>query len=187
MSSASSPGVEKIQCCHLSQWQICNLNPSTGANTEVVVKKSIESAMTRQHLRGTVQLNDPTEKRTKPDIYIEACGRHLSFDVRHGTSTQARAGRIYESREFYEYVRGESSLTTFLKDTHRFLFLAFELAIIDSTGDRQRRLFCVPGLWLQDQFDHRTGVMIDEVAEAWPSYGKNQSLLYDIDTYPGVA
>jgi hypothetical protein len=183
MSSASSPAVEKIQRCHLSQWRICDINPRIGANTEVVVKKSIEASMTRQHLRGTVRLNDPREKRTKPDIYIEACGRHLSFDVRHWTSTQARAGRVYKSREFYEYARGESSLTTFLKDTKRFLYIVFELAVIDSSGNRERRLFCVPGLWLQDQFDHSIGVKIDYVAEAWPSYGKNQSLLYDIDLW----
>ena len=183
MSSAPSAAVEKIQRCHLTQWQICDKNPRIGVRTEITVKKSIEAAITRQHLRGTVRLIDQTEKRQLPDILATVCGRHLSFDIRHWTATRARGGRIYVSREFYATSRGESSLATYLQDTTRFLYVAFELAVIDSSGNRERRLFCVPGKWLQEQFARRTGISIDEIADLWPSFGKNRSLLYDIDLW----
>lgn len=39
MNSASSAAVEKIQRCHLSQRQLCLINPRTGAKTEIVVKQ----------------------------------------------------------------------------------------------------------------------------------------------------
>ena len=183
MNNAPSTAVEKIQRCHLSQWQICDKNPRIGVRTEITVKKSIEAAITRQHLRGTVRLIDQTEKRQLPDILATVCGRHLSFDIRHWTATRARGGRIYVSREFYATSRGESSLATYLQDTTRFLYVAFELAVIDSSGNRERRLFCVPGKWLQEQFARRTGISIDEIADLWPSFGKNRSLLYDIDLW----
>ena len=183
MSSAPSTAVEKIQRCHLSQWQVCNKNPLIGVRAEITVKKSIEASIIRQHLRGTVRLIDQTEKRLLPDILATVCGRHLGFDIRHWTATRARGGRIYPSREFYEYARGESSLTTYLQDTQRFLYVGFELAVIDPSGNRERRLFCVPGVWLQAQFAIRTGISIDEIADLWPSFGKNRSLLYDIDLW----
>jgi len=174
--------VEKIEHCHLSQWLICNLNPSTGRSTELVVKKSIEAAMIGAAMRGTVRLNDEARGRL-PDIYADICGRHLSFDCRHWTDTAARGGKVYLSREFYGTARGRPSLTTFLKDSSRFLFVAFELAVIDPTGHRERRLFCIPGPWLQYQFERSTGVKICDLAEAWLSFGKNQSLLYDLDMW----
>jgi hypothetical protein len=175
--------VEKIQHCHLSQWQICNKNPLIGVRAEIAVKKSIDASIIRQHLRGTVRLIDQTEKRLLPDILATICGRHLGFDIRHWTATLARGGRIYPSREFYETARGESSLTTYLRDTQRFLYVGFELAVIDPSGNRERRLFCVPGVWLQAQFAIRTGISIDEIADLWPSFEKNRSLLYDIDLW----
>jgi hypothetical protein len=182
MSSAPSAAVEKIRRCRLSQWQICNLNPSTGRKTELLVKQSLERSLTGQGLTGTVRLNDAKEKRIKPDIYLDTCGRNLSFDCRYWTGTQARSGKIYASRELYGTQRGEPSLAVYLKDTRRFLFLAFELAIVDSTGHRERRLFCIPGLWLQDQFNHQTGIQIEDIASAaWPGFSKGPDLMYNVD------
>jgi len=175
--------VEKIQRCHLSQWQICNLNPSTGRKTELLVKQSLERSLIGQGLIGTVHLNDSTEKRTKPDIYLNTCGRSLSLDCRHWTGTKSRRGKVYPTRELYGYARGEPSLVTYLQDTRRFLFMAWELTIVDTaTGHKERRLFCVPGLWLQDQFNHLTGMPIEDIASAaWPGFSKGSDLLYDID------
>lgn len=174
--------VEKIQRCHLSQWQICHINPTKGRNTEILVKQSIERSLIGQGLTGTVHLNDESEKRIRPDIYLDTCGRSLSFDCRHWTGTQARSGKIYQSRELYGTQRGQPSIEVYLQDTRRFLFLAFELAVVDSTGHRERRLFCIPGLWLQDQFNHQTGIKIDEIAEsAWPGFSKGTDLLYNIN------
>jgi hypothetical protein len=61
--------------------------------------------------------------------------------------------------------------------------MAWELAIIDtSDGHKERRLFCVPGLWLQDQFSHQTGMAIEDIASAaWPGFSKGKDLLYKID------
>ena len=175
--------VEKIQRCHLSQWQICNLNPSTGRRTELLVKQSLERSLISQGLTGTVRLTDSAEKRTKPDIYLDTCGRSLSLDCRHWTGTESRRGKVYPTRELYGYARGEPSLVTYLQDTRRFLFMAWELTIVDTaTGHRERRLFCVPGLWLQDQFNYRTGIPIEDIASAaWPGFSKGPDLLYDID------
>jgi hypothetical protein len=182
VSSTQSSAVEKIQRCHLSQLQICNLNPSTGRRTELIVKQSLERSLTGQGLAGTVHLNDEKDKRIKPDIYLDTCGRSLSVDCRHWTGTESRRGKVYESRELYGTQRGQPSIEVYLQDTRRFLFLAFELAIVDSTGHRERRLFCIPGLWLQDRFAAKTGIPIDEIVEsAWPGFSKGKNLLYDID------
>jgi hypothetical protein len=181
MSNPSTSGVEKIKRCRLTQWEICNKNPSTGRNFEILLKRSLETSLTSQGLTGTCRMNDEKEKRVKPDIYLDTCGRYLSFDCRHWTATEARAGRIYQSREFYQSARGEPSLAVYLRDTRRTLFVAFELKIVDSQGNRERRLFLPPGQWLQDRFDRDTGIKIDEITESWPSYGKGPDLLYDID------
>lgn len=182
MSNSSTSGVEKIKRCHLSQWQICNLNPSVGRRTELVVKQSLERSLIRQGLTGTLRLNDEAEKRSKPDIYLDVSGQSLSIDCRRWTNTAARSGKIYESREMYGTARGEPSIAIYMQDTRRFLFLAFELAVIDPTGKRERRLFCVPGLWLQDQFAAKTGIPIEEVVEAaWPGFSKGPDMLFDID------
>ena len=178
-----SPRVEKIKHCHLTQWEICNKNPSTGRNFEILLKRSLETSLTSQGLTGTCRLNDVSEKRIKPDIYLDTCGRHLSLDGRHWTNTKSRAGRIYESRELYRSARGESSLATYLKDNRRTLFVAFELKVVDTQGNRERRLYLPPGQWLQDRFDVSTGVKIDEITETWPAYNKGADLLYDIDVY----
>jgi len=107
---------------------------------------------------------------------------HLGIDCRRWTNTKARREAVYQSREFYEYARGESSLASFLKDTKRFLFVTFELCVSDTaTGNKERRLFPVPGVWLQDQFAYTTGVKIDDIANRWPSFGKDDNLLYKID------
>ncbi len=70
MNSASSAAVEKIQRCHLSQRQLCLINPRTGAKTEIVVKQSLEHSIARQHLRGTIRLTDPIDKRRAPDLFL---------------------------------------------------------------------------------------------------------------------
>lgn len=181
MSNFSSSGVEKIKRCRLTQWEICHKNPSTGRNFETLLKRSLETSITSQELAGTCWLNDVSEKRIKPDIYLNTCGRSLSFDCRHWTRTESRAGRIYQSREFYQTARGEPSLAVYLRDNSHVLFVAFELKIVDSQGNRERRLFLPPGQWLKDRFDRDTGIKIDEITEAWPSYGKGPDLLYDID------
>lgn len=175
--------VERIQRCHLSQWQICHINPTKGRNTEILVKQSLERSLIAQGLTGTVCLNDTREKRTKPDIYLDSCGRSLSLDCRHWTGTESRHGKVYPTRELYGYARGVPSLVTYLQDTRRFLFMAWELAIIDTAdGHTERRLFCVPGLWLQDQFNHQTGISIEDIAgAAWPGFSKGKDLLYQIN------
>lgn len=177
--------VARIEECYLPQWQICNLNPSMGARLEVTVKKSIEAAIIREGLRGEVSLSDSTQKRYQPDIIVDVTGpgqaAHFSVDCRHWTGTSARYGRIYLSREFYATARGGPTLDIFLEDDSRTLFVAFELAIVDSRGHRERRLFLPTGRWLRDQFDTMTGVPIDNIPESWPGFRKRADLLYDID------
>ena len=181
ISVNESPRVEKIKRCRLTQWEICNKNPSTGRNFETLLKRSLETSLISQGLTGTSRLNDEIEKRIKPDIYLDTCGRHLSFDCRHWTATESRAGRIYQSREFYQSARGEPSLAVYLRDNSRTLFVAFELKVVDTQGNRGRRLYLPPGQWLQDRFSVSTGIKIDEITEAWPAYSKGADLLYDID------
>ena len=187
MNSASSAAVEKIQRCHLSQRQLCLINPRTGAKTEIVVKQSLEHSIARQHLRGTIRLTDPIDKRRAPDLFLSVCGRDLSIDVRHWTATQARRERVYLSREFYGTARGEDTLTTFLKDAKRFLYVAFELAMLDSRGNRERKIVFVPGIWLHHEFvlSSDIGLPIDDVVDAWSSltFGKAGTRLYNIDIW----
>jgi len=187
MSSAPSAAVEKIQRCHLSQRQICDLNPRIGARTEIVVKQSLEHSIARQHLRGTIRLTDPKDKRRAPDLFLSVCGRDLSVDVRHWTATQARHEKLYLKREFYGTTRGEDTLTTFLRDAKRFLYVAFELAMIDSRGNRERKLVFVPGAWLHHEFSlsSEVGLSVDHIVDAWASltFGKAGTRLYNIDIW----
>jgi hypothetical protein len=188
MGNATSPSaVEKIERCHLSRRQICHINPRMGVKTEIKVKQSIEQSIIRQHMRGTIRLNDQTDKRTKPDIHLDCCGRHLSVDTRYWTSTSARHERLYLSREFYGSQRGTDSLTTFLQDDKRFLFIAFEFAMIDPDGNRERKLIFVPGIWLHREFvlSPDTGLPVDNIIGAWSSltFGKEKTRLYDIDMW----
>lgn len=187
MSSAPSTAVEKIERCHLTRRQICDINPRTGAKTEIVVKQSLEHSIARQHLRGTIRLTDPKDKRRAPDLFLSVCGRDLSVDVRHWTATRARYEKIYLKREFYGTARGEDTLTTFLQDAKRFLYVAFELAMLDSRGSRERKIVFVPGIWLQHEFvlSSDIGLPIDNVVDAWSSltFGKAGTRLYDIDVW----
>ena len=180
MTSQTAAGVEKIECCHLPQREICRRNPWVGVRTKIAVKQSLEHAIARQHLRGTIRLNDPKEKRITPDIFLECCGRHLSIDVKRWTATYARHERLYLSREFYGTARGEDSLTTFLKDAKRFLLVAFEFTIFG-----ERRLVFVPGGWLQHEYElsAEIGINVDRLVESWPSFGKEGTRLYNIDVW----
>ena len=187
MNSAPSAAVEKIQRCHLSQRQLCLINPRIGVRTELAVKQSIEHSIARQHLRGTIRLTDPIDKRRAPDLFLSVCGRDLSIDVRHWTATQARRERVYLSREFYGTARGADTLTTFLQDSKRFLYVAFELAMIDSRGNRERKLVFVPGAWLQHEFalSSEVGLPVDNIVDAWSdlTFGKAGTRLYNIDMW----
>lgn len=177
--------IEKIKRCPLPQTEICYLNPIIGSRTEVTVKQSIERSIIRQHLRGTVRLTEKRDKRTLPDILVDIIGGpRLSFDIKHWTDTRARGGRTYLSRESYgSQRRGPDSLTTYLSDSSRFLFVCYECAITDSQGHRERRLSCVPGRWLKNEYDRSTerGLWTAQIIEPWPSYGKGPDLRYDID------
>lgn len=184
-STSHAGNVARIDACPLPQWRVCHRNPVIGVKTEIAVKQSFDQSLARQHLRGTVRLHEGKEKRDKPDIYIECCGRSLSADCKHYTATVARHGRIYSIREFYGHQRGEDTLTTFLRDEKRFLFVAFELMMTDGRGHKARRLVMVPGKWLKARFEGSTeaGISIDLIADLWPSYGKNGKRLYDIDIW----
>lgn len=178
--------VEKISHCRYTKTTLCHINPIMGRNCEILVKRSLESSMIRQHLSGTIHLNDSAQKRLHPDIYMDVTSpgyaAHIGMDVKRWTRTEPRGGKVYESRECYGSQRAESSIATYLQDSSRFLYVAFELAIIDSQGNRERRLFCVPGAWLKSEFDQRTGVDIEDIASAaWPGFAKGRDLLYQID------
>lgn len=176
--------VARIKACHLPQWRVCLRNPAVGIRTEVAVKQSIEQSIARQHLRGTVRLHESQEKCDRPDIYVECSGRSLSIDCKHYTATAARHGRVYAVREFYGYQRGEDTLTNFLRDEQRFLFIAFELMMSDGRGREERRLVVVPGKWLKSRFDaSNEGISIDLIADLWPSFGKEGTRLYNIDLW----
>jgi hypothetical protein len=184
--SASSAAVEKISRCHLSQWEICNKNPLLGVALETRVKKSLEASMVRQHLRGTVRLADTNEKRYQADIHLSVscpdCHADLAIDCKRETCTDAKGNAVYESREFYETARGQSSLTRYLKNTDRFLFIAFEYALSDSEDNRERRLFFTPGKWLRSRFDENVGIQHNDIVSTWwPGCSKRPDLLYDID------
>lgn len=180
----STPQVQRIDECYLPQWMICHMNPTIGVNLEATVKKSIEAAIIRDRLRGTVRLSDASQKRYQPDILVDVTGpglaAHFAIDCRRWTGTRKRSGRIYRSREFYGTQRGRASLDQYLEDKRRTLFVAFELAFVDGTGRRERRLFLPTGTWLRDQFDTQTGVSIDDIPAAWPGFSKRPDLLYDI-------
>lgn len=177
--------IKNLEACALPRWEICQRNPVVGAGLENVTKQSLELSIARQRLRGTVRLNEPSSRL--PDIRVDLHLPHktvlFSVDCKHWTATQARGGRIYLSREFYGSQRGEPTLRRFLEDTTRFLFIAFELPIVDKkTGKHYRRLFFVPGGWLWEQFRHLTGVPAIKLTD-WPSFGKDGGRLYNIDLY----
>lgn len=176
--------VQRLESCHLDRWQICIRNPIVGARLETIVKQSLEHSIAKQHLRGTVRLTQ--NRRENPDILVDLCERHhLAVDCRHWTATKHRHGKIYLSREFYgTQRRGKPSLNEFLEDRSRLLLIVFELLMVDtSTGKRHRKLFFVPGWWLDQQFKQQPGISIDLIASAWPSFGKNRKLRYEIDVW----
>lgn len=185
MTTLEEPAVvKKIENCSLSQQQVCSRNPLIGIRTEITVKQSIEHSIIKQSMRGVVRLHEGDEKRDKPDIFADVAGRHLSIDVKRYTNTWARRGRIYLDREFYGHHRGEDTLTTFLRDSKRFLFIAFELKIAHEGSD-ERRLIFVPGKWLKREFERSAeiGIDINYIVERWESFGKNHTRLYDIDIW----
>ncbi len=75
----------------------------------------------------------------------------------------------------------------FLQDSKRFLYVAFELAMIDSRGNRERKLVFVPGAWLHHEFSlsSEVGLSVDHIVDAWASltFGKAGTRLYNIDIW----
>jgi len=59
--------------------------------------------------------------------------------------------------------------------------------MIDSRGNRERKLVFVPGAWLQHEFSlsSEVGLAVDHIVDAWASlaFGRPETRLYNIDIW----